>query len=157
MEGQDLVTLFLGGGGLGALWALARWYLKERMQQQLDERTWRQEVQKRRDELRMERLRYEQQAMNEVFTRFGQLSERMSALIFRLALDVAEDGQVPAALAGRNLEEPNGHGNMDSHHDARHLPDTPARQHDRHPAPHRAARGPHPVLPPVDGSNRPAR
>lgn len=113
MEGQDLVTLFLGGGGLGALWALARWYLKERMQQQLDERTWQQEVQKRRDELRMERLRYEQQAMNEVFTRFGQLSERMSALIFRLALDVAEDAGVdfgPGFGSGLGLDLGNGPG-----------------------------------------------
>ena len=87
MEGNELVTLFLGGGGLGALFAVARWYLKERMQRELDRRSWEQEVQKRRDELRTRQLEHEQQAINAVFERFGRLSDRMSDLIFELMLE----------------------------------------------------------------------
>ncbi len=86
MEEQSLVTLMLGGGGLGAAWAIARWYLKERLQRDLDRQTWQQQVQQRRDELRMAKLDYEQTAMREVFARFGELSDRMSELILDLAL-----------------------------------------------------------------------
>ncbi|ACY14179.1 hypothetical protein [Haliangium ochraceum] len=93
MEEQSLVTLLLGGGGLGAVWALARWYLKERLQRELDRQTWQQEVQKRRDELRMAKLDYEQTAMREVFARFGELSDRMSELILELALPQDAGGE----------------------------------------------------------------
>lgn len=87
MEEQSLVTLLLGGGGLGALWAMARWYLKERLTQEIEERQWKQQMQQRRDELRMMKLQYEQEAMKEVFTRFGHLSDRMAELILELALE----------------------------------------------------------------------
>lgn len=87
MEGNELVTLFLGGGGLGALFALVRWYLKERMQRELDRRAWEQEMQQRRDELRMRQSEHEQQAINAVFERFGRLSDRMADLIFQLMIE----------------------------------------------------------------------
>lgn len=87
MEEQSLVTLLLGGGGLGALWAMVRWYLKERLTQEIEERQWKQQMQQRRDELRMMKLQYEQEAMKEVFTRFGHLSDRMAELILELALE----------------------------------------------------------------------
>ena len=97
MEGNELVTLFLGGGGLGALFAVARWYLKERMQRELDRRSWEQEVQKRRDELRTRQLEHEQQAINAVFERFGRLSDRMSDLIFELMLEPRSGARVEIA------------------------------------------------------------
>jgi hypothetical protein len=95
MEGNELITLFLGGGGLGALWAMARWYIKERMQHELERRTWEREVEKRRDELRMRMVEHEQQAMNEVFRRFGRLSDRMADLIFELTLERPPGGDNP--------------------------------------------------------------
>jgi hypothetical protein len=95
MEGNELITLFLGGGGLGALWALGRWYIKERMQHELDRRSWEREVEKRRDELRMRMVEHEQQAMNEVFRRFGRLSDRMADLIFELTLERPPVGDQP--------------------------------------------------------------
>lgn len=87
MEETSLVTLLLGGGGLGALWTMARWYLKERLTQEIEERHWKQQMQQRRDELRTMKLQYEQEAMKEVFTRFGHLSDRMADLILELALE----------------------------------------------------------------------
>ncbi|GAB4567247.1 MAG: hypothetical protein Tsb0020_19600 [Haliangiales bacterium] len=95
MEEQSLVTLMLGGGGLGAAWAIARWYLKERLQRDLDRQTWQQQVQQRRDELRMAKLDYEQTAMREVFARFGELSDRMSELILDLALPPSARARPP--------------------------------------------------------------
>lgn len=103
MEEQSLVTLILGGSGLGAVWAIARWYLKEKLQRDLDRQAWRQEVQKRRDELFMAKLRYEQEAMREVFSRFGLLSERMSQLILELALDRATEAD--PASSGANDDD----------------------------------------------------
>ncbi|WP_428267368.1 hypothetical protein [Haliangium sp.] len=100
MEQQNLVTLLLGGGGLGALWALMRWYLKERLQRDLDRQNWEQEVQKRRDELRMTKLKYEQEAMRDVFQRFGELSDRMSELILELALPPQADKAPPLGAPG---------------------------------------------------------
>jgi hypothetical protein len=87
MESSDLVTLFLGGGGLGAAWAMVRWYLKERMQRSLDEVRMRQEVQHRRDELAVRKLEHEQKAMSDVFDRLGNLSDRLADLIFELAVE----------------------------------------------------------------------
>lgn len=105
MDDNNLMTLLLGGGGLGAAWALIRWYLKERMQQELDTRTQRHELQKRGDELRMRKLEHEQEAMNQVFARFSELSARMADLIFELALEKPSVPETRGAGAGTPEEE----------------------------------------------------